>query len=345
MLKLMRTTIIGGIIFLIPVAILVAVIGRGLKISGAIANPVADVLPVSMIGGVAVAHVLAIMLLLLICFLAGLLARLALARKAVDALEVNVLSKIPAYALLKTKTQSMLSPEDIEGMSVVIVRFDDLWQIGFEIERIEGGNVAVFLPGSPDPWSGSVCIAEADRVTPLDVPVATVVNMARRLGRGANEALRRSPALNRARGRDLSQPVSSAAPIRPKMMSSGGLTEVVPAVLVLQRDQHRLERAHQREHQHHGERQPEQQVQPDRRAVPDFGDQSQAHHDSADHQDDERRRAVAAVLRGQIHAARRTARTYRQETSEQRTLAARRAAAAQPRGQGGRLGISGTFTQ
>ena len=76
----------------------------------------------------------------------------------------------------------MLSPEDIEGMSVVIVRFDDLWQIGFEIERIEGGKVAVFLPGSPDPWSGSVCIAEEERVTPLDVPVAAVVNMARRLG-------------------------------------------------------------------------------------------------------------------------------------------------------------------
>ena len=190
MLKLVRTTLIGGIIFLIPIAILVAVIGRGLKISGAIANPVADVLPVSMIGGVAVAHVLAIMLLLLICLLAGLLARLALARKAVDSLEVNVLSKIPAYALLKTKTQSMLSPADIEGMSVVIVRFDDLWQIGFEIERIEGGTVAVFLPGSPDPWSGSVCIAEEDRVTPLDLPVAAVANLMRRLGRGADEALR-----------------------------------------------------------------------------------------------------------------------------------------------------------
>jgi hypothetical protein len=40
-------------------------------------------------------------LLLLICFMAGLLARLALARKAVDALEANVLSRLPAYALLK----------------------------------------------------------------------------------------------------------------------------------------------------------------------------------------------------------------------------------------------------
>jgi uncharacterized membrane protein len=190
MLKLIRTTIIGGIIFLIPVAIFVAVIGQGLKIAGGVAKPVAAALPVDMIGGVAVAHVLAIALLLLICFVAGLLARLALARRAVGALEANVLSRVPAYALLKAKTQSMLSADDIEGMSVVVVRFDDSWQIGFEIERIECGKVALFLPGSPDPWSGAVCVAEEDRVTPLDLPVAAVARMVRRLGRGANEALR-----------------------------------------------------------------------------------------------------------------------------------------------------------
>ena len=199
MLKLIKTTIMGGIILLIPIAIFVAVIGRGLKITGALAKPLADVLPVDMIGGVAVAHLLAIVLLLLVCFIAGLLARLAVARRAVDALEANVLSRLPAYALLKTKTQSMLSPEDIEGMSVVAVRFDDLWQIGFEIERMEGGKVALFLPGSPDPWSGSVCVAEEDRVTPLDLPVAAVVHMVRRLGRGANEALRgRLPSIGHA---------------------------------------------------------------------------------------------------------------------------------------------------
>ena len=180
----------GGIIFLVPIAIFIAVIGKGLEFTGAIARPVADVLPVNMIGGVAVAHVLAILLLLLICFLAGLLARAAIARKAVDALEANVLSRVPAYALLKTKTQSMLSPEDIEGMSPVVVRFDDSWQIAFEIERVQDGKVALFLPGSPDAWSGSVCVVDEDRVTPLDLPVAAVAKMAKQLGKGANDALR-----------------------------------------------------------------------------------------------------------------------------------------------------------
>jgi uncharacterized membrane protein len=193
MLKLIKTTIMGGILFLIPIAILIAVIGQGLKIAGAVAEPVATALPVDLIGGVAVAHVLAIVLLLLICFGAGLLARLAAARRAVGALEANVLSRLPAYALLKTKTQSMLSAEDIEGMSAVVVRFDDFWQLGFEIERVDGDKVALFLPGSPDPWSGSVCIAEAERITRLDLPVAAAANMMRRLGRGANEALHGRP--------------------------------------------------------------------------------------------------------------------------------------------------------
>ncbi len=190
MLKLIRTTIIGGIIFLVPIAIFVAVIGKGLEITGAIAKPIAHVLPVNLIGGLAVAQGLAILLLVLICFLAGLLARAAIARRVVDGLEVNVLSRVPAYALLKTKTQSMLSPEDVEGMSPAVVRFDNSWQIGFEIERIAGGKVTLFLPGSPDPWSGSFCMVDEDRVTPLDLSVPAVAAMAKRLGKGASEALR-----------------------------------------------------------------------------------------------------------------------------------------------------------
>jgi uncharacterized membrane protein len=190
MLKFIKTTIIGGVVFLLPIAIFVAVIGKGLEVTGAIARPLAAALPVDMIGGIAIARALAIALLLLICFLAGLLARAAIARRLVDGLEANVLSRLPAYALMKAKTQSMLSPEDVEGMSPVVVRFDDSWQVALEIERIEGGKVAVFLPGAPDAWSGSICVMDEERVTPLDLTVPFVARMAKRLGKGAGEALR-----------------------------------------------------------------------------------------------------------------------------------------------------------
>jgi haloacid dehalogenase-like hydrolase len=42
------------------------------------------------------------------------------------------------------------------------MRFDDLCQIRFEIERIEGVQVALSCQAHPTTWSGSVCIAKED---------------------------------------------------------------------------------------------------------------------------------------------------------------------------------------
>ena len=65
-----------------------------------------------------------------------------------------MLEKIPAYELLKTKAQSALSFEETEGMTPVAARFDDSWQLAFEIERIDGGKVVLCFPGLPIPGPG-----------------------------------------------------------------------------------------------------------------------------------------------------------------------------------------------
>jgi uncharacterized membrane protein len=74
-------------------------------------------------------------------------------------------------------------------MSPVAARFDDSWQVAFEIERIEDGKVVLFLPGAPDPWAGSVCVVTKDRVSPLDLTVTSAVNLMKRLGKGTTAAL------------------------------------------------------------------------------------------------------------------------------------------------------------
>lgn len=189
-MRFVRTTILGGIFFLVPVVFFVAVIGKALDITGNIATPLTAALRVESVGGLAVVEILAVAILVLICFLAGLVARTVIGRKAVEALEAKVLCRLPAYALLKSKTENILTPEDMEGMTPVVARFDDSWRIAFEIERVHGGKVAIFLPGAPDPWSGSVCVMTEDRVAPLDLTIPYVAKMAKRLGKGANEALR-----------------------------------------------------------------------------------------------------------------------------------------------------------
>ncbi len=200
MFGFIRTTVLGGLLFLFPIVFIVAIIGKALEITNKISARLTGLLAIDSIGGLAVVELLALVILVLICFLAGLAARTAVARRFLQSLEMNVLGKIPAYTLLKAKAESALRPEDMGNMSPVLGRFDDSWQLGFEIERIGDGKVVVFLPGAPDPWSGSVCIMTEDRIMPLDLTVKSAADVMKRLGKGLTGALRDPLSFNKSSG-------------------------------------------------------------------------------------------------------------------------------------------------
>ena len=197
MFRFIKTTVLGGLLFLFPIVFIVAIIGKALEVTNKLSAPLAGLLPIDSISGLAVVKLLALVILVLICFLAGLAARTVLAGKFVKSLETNVLGKIPAYTLLKSKAESVLRPEDMGGMCPVLGRFDDSWQLAFEIERMAGGRVVIFLPGAPDPWSGSVCVLTEDRITPLDLTVKSAADIMKRLGKGSAGGLRDSLTSNK----------------------------------------------------------------------------------------------------------------------------------------------------
>jgi uncharacterized membrane protein len=190
MLKFLKTTMVGGILFLVPIIIFIAIIGKALELTKKLAAPLSVLIPLDSIGNIAMVNLLALGIVLLICFLAGLAAKSTLARKSIGNLESRVLSKIPVYGLLKSKIDAIEQPEKAEGMKPVLARFDDSWQIAFEVERIQGGGVAIYLPGAPDPWSGSVCFVTEDRIQPLELTLLPVLRTLKGLGKGSNEQLR-----------------------------------------------------------------------------------------------------------------------------------------------------------
>jgi uncharacterized membrane protein len=190
MLTFLKTTCLGGIVFLVPIVLFIAVIDQALSIVASLAAPIAAVFPVSSIGDLAIVHIVALVILLFACFLAGLAAKTAIAGNIVDSLEANILDKIPAYALMKMKAGSMLSVDDAGDMVPVLVKFDDFWQMGFEVEKLDQERCLVFLPGAPDPWSGSVRVVLSNRITKLDTNITAVTIMMKALGKGSSQALR-----------------------------------------------------------------------------------------------------------------------------------------------------------
>ena len=91
--------------------------------------------------------------------------------------------------------ESLLGVEDEPVPQVVLARIEDAWQIAFLVERLEDGHLAVFVPGAPNPQSGSVYLMTEDRIKPAGIPPAVALKCLTRLGAGSSGLLRETPTL------------------------------------------------------------------------------------------------------------------------------------------------------
>lgn len=181
----MKTTILGGVLFLVPVAVLALVIGKAFHLSMMVAEPLDKFIPIETVGGIALVNVIAVILILLVCFGAGLAARAGVMATRIEQLDGFMIDLIPGYAVAKGVLGSVAQEDRVaEVLKPVTVQFDDYAQIAFEIERSEDKAV-LFLPGAPSTWAGATVAVDVARVRPLDVPTHQVVKLMRLLGRGS----------------------------------------------------------------------------------------------------------------------------------------------------------------
>ncbi len=185
--RFLRTTLAGGILFLLPLIVFIIIGGKAVAIAHDIIAPLASRIPVKSIIGLKTPLILAVVLIVLCCFMAGVFARLRFARHSVDWLESNLLSNLPGYVFIKAFSRDLLSSSDGPDSIAVLVQSDDSSQIGFLVEQLDNGYVAVFIPGAPNPQSGDVLLVSNERLTRLDIPARAVIKSLKNYGKGAND--------------------------------------------------------------------------------------------------------------------------------------------------------------
>lgn len=184
--EILKTTAVGGLVFLVPLVVAGMVLFKALDMMKRLAAPLDRWLGSDSELGVLALDLVLLAMVFLACLVAGLVAKSQRGRKVGTRVESALLSAVPGYAFVKGFTDSMSSSDDAsESFTPVVARFDDNAMIAFEVERTESGKVVVYLPGAPNPWSGSLVYMTADRVEPLDVSMTVAVKSIRQLGRGS----------------------------------------------------------------------------------------------------------------------------------------------------------------
>jgi uncharacterized membrane protein len=195
--SLVKTTAIGGLVFLLPLVLLVVVFGKAFNIIKTFSMPLVNLISAEKFVGYAVADLITLTVLLVVTLLAGLLARSPVFDKFYKKIDAVILQVFPGYSYIKGMTGSLSDSEAEQSLKPVAAIQDDTVLIGYEVERLSDGWVAVYLPGAPDARSGSVAYFTDDRIVPLDTDFAGIANCLKTLGSGSSKIISDTARLRR----------------------------------------------------------------------------------------------------------------------------------------------------
>jgi uncharacterized membrane protein len=189
----LKTTILGGALFLVPVVLVAVILDHALRFAAKIAKPISGGLKLDQLGeweAIGAATVIAVLILILISFIAGFIARTNVGKRLTRSFESSLLGSMPQYQLAKSMAEGLAQIEGESQVKPVLVSVEDGWQIGYLLEPVGNGWVAVFLPQAPTPMSGNVMYFPSDRVRPLEITMVQAMSVVKHIGVGSGDLLR-----------------------------------------------------------------------------------------------------------------------------------------------------------
>jgi uncharacterized membrane protein len=186
----LRSTLIGGVLYLIPIVVLVVILGKALEIAHRIAPPIVRLVDAAGMGHILSPQVVAVLLLVLFCLAVGRLAQSGIGKRLGSRLD-DTLGNLPGYAFYRSIGEGIAGVESRDLRQPVMVSIEDAWQLGMVVDKLEDGLLAVYIPSVPEGRSGSLYFMDPDRVRPLSISVKTGFKVLRRMGVGSGELMKR----------------------------------------------------------------------------------------------------------------------------------------------------------
>lgn len=190
MFKFIKTTVIGGLLFILPLVLIFILIEKAIHL---LRGPMQKLLPMFEghdVAGVTVVTLATLVGLIVLCFLAGLLARTSAAARAIEATEDKVLSNLPGYQLLKDTTARFAGMEHADGTKVGMIAEEQGWRLCLVVDSVDDW-LTVFMPdgGTSGGTAGEVRLLRASEVIMTDLSWLGLAAGLRRGGRGLLEQM------------------------------------------------------------------------------------------------------------------------------------------------------------
>lgn len=182
--QFLKSTAIGGIVFLLPMMVVGFLLGKIGSIVYEVAVFLNENLGIGSAHGYAVLLATSVAVLVILCFGAGVVAQWTIGTKLSDLIERYLTLIFPRYSIYKDQVAGGIGGDLArDRMKPVLVDVCGVVRPALEIERGSDGNVTIYFPGAPDPWSGTVGIVAPSKVKHVNADPGEFLATFERLGR------------------------------------------------------------------------------------------------------------------------------------------------------------------
>ena len=144
---------LAGVLVVTPIYLAVLLLLKATKSLSGLIRPVAKLLPESL----PAEQILSLLLVMIVCFLIGLMVRTPMGRAAWERIE-NACRRIPGYELFRSLTQQVAGRTQEGTWKPALAEIEEALVPAFIIEELEDGRFTVFVPSVPTPFAGAIYI-------------------------------------------------------------------------------------------------------------------------------------------------------------------------------------------
>jgi uncharacterized membrane protein len=168
----LKTTLLGGVLVLLPFLLFYLLFSELLELVTALANPVMEILPESISSRFGDPLVLALIILVTGAFLTGLALRSSKLKSLGHWTERSFLDKMPLYNSVKRLSQGILG---VKGDDVFSCGFMEsvtgIRELVYIVENSGNGYMTVMVPLAPSGFSGPLKIVDSEFVTRIEASI------------------------------------------------------------------------------------------------------------------------------------------------------------------------------
>lgn len=188
----LKTTMVGGLVVLLPLAIFYLLVTFMFYTISGIAKPLLGLSDAyTAFKYPFLVDVFAFIFLVALCFLVGLFVSTRLGQLWVNRIERKVLFMLPYYGTLREAVHQLLGNSNMNLFKVVLV---DLYDTGtlataFLTDESDGDYVTVFVPTGPNPTSGYIYHVKRNQIRYVDTKGEEAIRSIISIGTGSASIL------------------------------------------------------------------------------------------------------------------------------------------------------------